>query len=87
MIDMKTLRFGLGATAAWLLLCVLLFDQWFFFSPLGIIITFGLPAVGWLLWWRYSPAGGREISREEQQVLDKGFDWLQRLKSGLNRQR
>ena len=86
MIDLKKLQFGLGATAAWILLCVLMFDRWFFFSPFGLILTFFLPAVGWLLWWRYAAGEEREITPEEQQVLDKGQDWLRRIKNGLNRQ-
>lgn len=83
MIDLKALQFGLGATVAWLLLCILMFDRWFFFSPLGIILAFGLPVVGWLLWWRYAASDEREISPEEQQLIDKGADWVQWLKNRI----
>jgi len=86
MIDVTKLRFWLAATAAWVLACILLLDHWFLFSPLGIIITFCLPALGWFLWWRYAPSPGRDISPEEQEVFDRGLDLLQSLKSRFNRQ-
>lgn len=86
MIDVTTLRFWIGTTIAWLLLCMLLLDQWFFFSPLGFITTFCLPALGWLLWWRYAPAEGCELSPWERRLRDKVFGWLRRLKTGVNRQ-
>ena len=86
MFEMTTLRFWIGMTAAWLILCVLLFDQWFFFSPLGLMVTFGIPLAGWFVWWRYSPAEGHEISDEERQLIDKSQALLQRLKSRFIRE-
>ena len=83
---MTTLRYSLGLTVGWILLCILMFDRWFFFSPLGIILTFGLPSLGWYLWWRYAPAKGHEISEEERQLLEKSIGWLQSLKNRFNRQ-
>lgn len=81
-----TIRFWMVVTVAWLGLCILLFDRWFFFSPLGLILAFGLPLGGWFAWWRYAPAEGNEISPGEKQMLELGQEFLQDLKKRFNRQ-
>ena len=87
MIEMTAIRFWVGVTIAWLLLCILSFDQWFFFSPLGLMITFGIPIAGWALWWRYNPAAEQEISPGEKLAVNKSIDLVQRLKNRfLNQQ-
>ena len=85
MIKITTIRIWMGVTAAWLGLCILMFDRWFFFSPLGLIITFGLPAAGWFIWWRYSPAQGHDVSPEEKQAIELFQEFVQGLKSRFNR--
>lgn len=86
MIDWMTIRFWMGATVAWLLFCILVFDRWYFFSPLGLALTFGLPAAGWFSWWRYAPAESRALSAGEQRVLDTAAELLQRLKNRFVRE-
>ena len=86
MIDWMTIRFWIGATIAWLLFCILVFDRWYFFSPLGLIVTFGIPAAGWFAWWRYAPTEGRALSEGEQRVLDSSAGLLQRLKDRIARE-
>ena len=86
MIDWMTIRFWMGATVAWLAFCILVFDRWYFFSPLGLVVTFGLPAAGWVIWWRYAPTESRALSDGEQRALDRGMGLLQRLKDRIARE-
>jgi hypothetical protein len=48
MIKITTLRICIGISCAWPLLWLLVFDRWFFLSPLGLIIAFGIPIGGWV---------------------------------------
>ena len=39
MAEIKTLGIWIGISIAWPLLCLLVFNKWFFLSPLGLIIA------------------------------------------------
>ena len=86
MIDWMSIRFWMGVTVAWLLFCILVFDRWYFFSPLGLVTTFGLPAAGWFAWWRFAPSESRSLSNSEQRLLETGAGLLQRLKNRIARE-
>ncbi len=83
MVKLTTMRIWIGISIAWPFLCMLMFNKWFFFSPLGLLITFVLPVAGWALWWKFY--------REEEQILaisdklnvDKGIGFLTNLKKRL----
>lgn len=87
MIEMTPLRVGAIATIAWIGLWTLVFDQWFFWSPLGLLTVFGLPVAAWLAWWKLFRVEGQQIDPDELATLGKegaarlsklGQRWLRR---------
>jgi hypothetical protein len=63
------------------------FNRWFFFSPLGLLITFGLPIAGWVLWWKYYEGNGQKLLSEGRQFLDKGSEILLKVKKQFSKKR
>ena len=61
MIKITTLRICIGISCAWPLLWLLVFDRWFFLSPLGLIIAFGIPIGGWV--------AGINFYRDREEML------------------
>lgn len=51
MREVSGIRLGVVATVLWPMFWAMIFARWFYFSPLGLIIVFGLPIVCWVLWW------------------------------------
>ena len=80
MFQLKSLRLWIGITLTWPLLWVIIFDRWFFWSPLGLIITFGIPTLGWLVWWKYYEGNGEKLLAEGKLALAKGTIALNRMK-------
>lgn len=71
MIELTPMRMWMGATAAWPLLWILIFDRWFFWTPIGLLVTFGIPIAGWLVWWNFYRGSEDKIVADGRQVLDK----------------
>ncbi len=80
MFQITSLRLWIGITAAWPLLWIMIFDSWFFWSPLGLIITFGMPILGWLVWWKFYEGDGEKLLTESKLMLAKGTIALNRIK-------
>lgn len=87
MVEMMTMRIWMGVTLAWPLLWILVFDRWFFWTPIGLFIAFGIPIAGWALWWNFYRgeeqkilADGRKVLADGRQVLDRTIATLRKLK-------
>ncbi len=80
MIEITPMRKWMGATAAWSLLWILVFDKWFFWTPIGLFVTFGIPIAGWLVWWNFYRGAEDKIVADGRQVLDKTAATLLEMK-------
>jgi len=80
MFQLTSLRLCIGITLAWPLLWIMIFDRWFFWSPLGLIITFGIPILSWLVWWKFYAGTGEKLLTESKLVLARGTIALNRMK-------
>lgn len=83
MIQITTTRFWIGITCGWPLFWMLVFNRWFFWSPFGLIIVFGIPIVGWALWFRFYRGSKQKIISDGRMVADMGVETLQKLKNRL----
>ncbi len=86
MVEVTTLRMWIGVTAVWPLFWVLVFDRWFFFSPLGLIIVFGIPVAGWVIWWKFYRGEEEKIILEGKKILDTSADSLLKAKQRISKQ-
>lgn len=86
MIAITTIQKCIGATVAWPLLWVIVFDRWFFLSPLGLFIAFGVPIAGWVIWWKYYEGNGEKLLSEGRLVLGKSTETLHKLKKRISNQ-
>lgn len=86
MIAITTIQKCIGATVAWPLLWVIVFDRWFFLSPLGLFIAFGIPIAGWVIWWKYYEGNGEKLLSEGRLVLGKSTETLHKLKKRISNQ-
>lgn len=86
MVEITTLRIWIGISIAWPLLSMLVFDRWFFFSPLGILIAFGIPITGWVLWWKYYREEGQKIALNDKFSVGKSVGILKNLKKHITNQ-
>jgi hypothetical protein len=80
MVEITTLRIWIGIFIAWPLLSMLVFNRWFFFSPLGMLIAFGMPIAGWVLWRKYYREEGQKIALHDKFSVGKGVGILRNLK-------
>ena len=87
MFQLTSLRLWLGISLAWPLLWILIFDRWFFWTPLGLFVTFGIPLVGWLVWWKYYEGNGEKMLTEGKLVLAKSTIALNKIKKQIARKR
>jgi hypothetical protein len=87
MFDISLIRTWIGITLAWPLLWALVFDRWFFLSPLGLFIAFGVPIAGWILWWKYYEGNGQKLLSEGRLVLGKSPEILRNLKKHISKKR
>jgi len=62
------------------------FDRWFFLSPLGLFIAFGVPIAGWVIWWKYYEGNGEKLLSEGRLVLGKSTETLHKLKKRISNQ-
>ena len=87
MFDISLIRTWIGISLAWPLLWALVFNRWFFLSPLGLFIAFGLPVAGWVLWWKFYEGNGEKLLSEGRLALDKGTKTLLKAKKQLSTKR
>jgi membrane-associated phospholipid phosphatase len=87
MFDIRLIRTWIGISLVWPLFWALVFNRWFFLSPLGLTIAFGIPIGGWLLWWKYYEGNGQKLLSEGRLVLDKGVKTLFKVKKQLSKKR
>lgn len=80
MFQLRSLRLWIGITLAWPLLWIMIFDRWFFWSPLGLIITFGVPILGWLVWWKFYEGNGEKLLTESKLLLARSTIALNKMK-------
>ncbi len=80
MAEIKTLGNWIGISIAWPLLCLLVFNKWFFLSPFGLLIAFGIPIAGWAFWRRYYRGKGQKIAFSGQFSVGKSIGIIENLK-------
>jgi len=87
MFDITLIRTWIGISLAWPLLWALVFNRWFFLSPLGLFIALGIPIAGWVLWWKFYEGNGEKLLSEGRLVLDKGAKTLLKVKKQFPKKR
>ncbi len=80
MFEITSIRTWVGISLVWPLLWALVFNRWFFLSPLGLFIAFGIPIAGWVLWWKYYEGNGEKLLSEGRLILDKSAKTLLKVK-------
>ena len=80
MFDIRLIRTWIGISLAWPLIWALVFNRWFFLSPLGLFIAFGIPIAGWVIWWKFYEGNGEKLLAEGRLVLGKGSQTLLKVK-------
>ena len=87
MLQLTSLRFWIGVSLAWPLLWILVFDRWFFWTPIGLLVTFGIPIAGWLVWWKFYEGNGEKLLTEGKLLLAKSTISLNKLKRQVAKKR
>ncbi|MGI9316798.1 MAG: hypothetical protein ACR2QW_05660 [bacterium] len=87
MFNIASIRTWVGISLVWPFLWALVFNRWFFLSPLGLTIAFGLPIAGWVLWWKYYEGNGEKILSEGRLVFGKGIKTYFKLKKQFSKKR
>jgi len=80
MFEITSIRTWVGISLVWPLLWALVFNRWFFLSPLGLFIAFGIPTAGWVIWWKYYEGNGEKLLSEGRLILDKSAKTLLKVK-------
>ena len=87
MMLLLSLRFWIGVSLAWLVLWILIFDAWFFWTPIGLFVSIGIPIVCWLLWWKFYESNGEKMLHESKLLLARGTIAFNRLKKQIAKKR
>ncbi len=87
MFELTSLRFWIGISLAWPLLWILVFDRWFFWTPIDLLVTFGIPIAGWLVWWKFYEGNGEKLLTEGKLLLAKSTISLNKLKKQVAKKR
>ena len=87
MIQLKSLRLWLVISLAWPLFWILIFDRWFFWTPLGMFVSLGVPITGWLVWWKCYEGHGEKVLTEGKLVLAKSTIVFNRIKKQIAKKR
>jgi hypothetical protein len=87
MFEITSIRTWIGVSLVWPLFWALVCNRWFFLSPLGLIIAFGIPIAGWVLWWKFYEGNGQKLMSEGRQFLDKGSEILLKVKKQFSKKR
>lgn len=87
MFELTSIRTWIGISLVWPLFWALVFNRWFFLSPLGLIIAIGIPIAGWLIWWKYYEGNGQKLLSEGRLVLGKSSEILLKAKKQFSKKR
>lgn len=87
MFQLTSLRLWIGISLVWPLLWILIFDRWFFWTPVGLLITFGIPIAGWLAWWKFYEGNGEKLLTEGKLLMAKSTIAVHRLKKQIVKKR
>ena len=87
MFEITSIRTWIGVSLVWPLFWALVCNRWFFLSPLGLIIAFGIPIAGWVLWWKFYEGNGQKLMSEGRLILDKSSEILLHLKKRVSKKR
>ena len=87
MFQFTTLRLWIGISLVWPVLWILIFDRWFFWTPVGLLVTFGIPIAGWLVWWKFYDGNGEKLVTEGKLVLAKSTIALNKWKKQIAKKR
>ncbi len=87
MFEITTIRIWIGASLVWPLFWALVFNRWFFLSPLGLLIALGIPIAGWVIWWKYYEGNGEKLMSEAHLVSGKATQILRTVKKQVSRKR
>ncbi len=87
MVKITTLRIWIAISLAWPLIWILVFDSWFFWTPVGLFITLGVPALGWLVWWKFYEGDGERLLTEGKLALAKSTIALNKVKKQVAKKR
>jgi hypothetical protein len=80
MIKITTLRICIGISCAWPLLWLLVFDRWFFLSPLGLIIAFGIPIGIWVAGYNFYRDREEMLLVHRRLLAEKNAEFFLHLK-------
>ena len=90
MAKITTLGIWISISIAWPLLWLLVFNKWFFLSPLGLIIALGIPIAGWAFWWKFYREEGQKIALHDKfsvgKSVGKSVGILKNLKKHITNQ-
>lgn len=87
MFEITPIRLWIGISLAWPLLWILIFNRWFFWTPLGLLITFGIPTLGWLIWWKYYEGDGEKLLTESKLMAAKSTIAFNKMKKQIAKRR
>lgn len=87
MIKITALRICIGVSLIWPLFWILVFDSWFFWTPVGLFVTFGFPILGWLVWWKYYEGNGEKLLTEGKLAMAKTTIAFNRMKKQVAKKR
>ena len=87
MFDITSLRLWIGVSLAWPLLWILIFDRWYFWTPMGLLVAIGFPVLGWLIWWKYYEGNGEKLLTEGKLVLARGTIAFIKMKKQIGKRR
>ena len=85
MFEITTIRKCIAASLVWPLFWVLVLDRWFLLSPFGLIIVFGIPIAGWVIWWKYYEGDGQKLQAEGRLALGKTSEIAHNLKKYISK--
>ncbi len=87
MVQLTSLRLWIGISLAWPLLWILIFDRWFFWTPLGLIVSLGIPIAGWVVWWKCYEGNGEKLLTEGKLMAARSTIALNKMKKQIAKKR
>ena len=85
MFRFNSIRSWISISLIWPLLWIWIFDRWFFWTPVGLLVTFGLPLLGWLAWWKFYEGNGEKLLTEGKLILARSTIALNRMKKQVSK--
>ena len=87
MFQLKSLRLWVVITLAWPLLWIAIFDRWFFWTPIGLFVTFAIPIAGWVVWWKFYEGNAEKLLTEGKLLLARSTIALNKMKKQIANKR